>query len=95
MTVQALALITVTDRETLTTYRDQAADALAKHGGALLTVDPSPVVLETVGETPDVTALLSFPTEDAAHAWINDPALADIHALRNKGGNSTIVMIPG
>lgn len=94
MTVQALAMITVTDKETLGAYREKAADALAKHGGSVVAADPEPLVLEAANDAPNITALLSFPTTDAAKAWREDPDLADIHALRNKGGKSTIVVLP-
>ncbi|MEM9631376.1 MAG: DUF1330 domain-containing protein [Pseudomonadota bacterium] len=95
MPVQAIAMITVTDKEVLGAYREKAADALAKHGGQLVAADPEPLVLEAANDVPDITALLSFPTADAAKAWREDPELADIHALRNKGGKSTIVVLPG
>ncbi|MBG6175421.1 MAG: DUF1330 domain-containing protein [Roseibium album] len=94
MTVQALAMITVTDKETLGAYREKAAEALAKHGGSVVAADPEPLVLEAANDAPNITALLSFPTTDAAKAWREDPDLADIHALRNKGGKSTIVVLP-
>lgn len=95
MTVQALAMITITDKTSLAAYREQAAEALAKHGGSLVAADPAPLVLEAAGDTPDLAALLAFPNADAARAWIDDPALADIHALRNGGGKSTIIVLPG
>lgn len=94
MTVQAFAMITVTDKETLGAYREKAAEALAKHGGSVVAADPEPLVLEAANDAPNITALLSFPTTDAAKAWREDPDLADIHALRNKGGKSTIVVLP-
>ncbi len=94
MTTQALAMITVTDKVALGAYREKAADALAKHGGSVITADPAPLVLEAANEAPSLAAVLSFPTPDAAQAWINDPDLADVHALRNQGGKSTIVVIP-
>lgn len=87
-------MITVTDKEALGTYREKAPEALARHGGSVIAADPAPTVLETAGETPDIAALLSFPDAEAAQAWISDPELSEIHALRNKGGKSTIVVIP-
>lgn len=94
MSVQALAMITVTDRGTLAKYREAAAEALARHGGKVLAGDPQPVVLEAAGDVPDMTALLSFPSVEAAKGWRQDPALAEIHALRNAGGRSTIIVLP-
>ncbi len=94
MTVQALALITVTDMQTMGRYREVAGEALAKHGGQVVAGDPAPTVLEAASEAPTLAALLSFPDIGSAKAWINDPELAAVHALRNKGGKSTIVIIP-
>jgi uncharacterized protein (DUF1330 family) len=94
MPVQALAMITITDKETLGAYREKAADALAKHGGSVVAADPAPLVLEAASDKPDLAALLSFPNVEAAKAWREDPALTDVHALRNKGGKSTIVVLP-
>lgn len=94
MPVQALAMIAVTDKTTLGAYREKAAEALAKHGGSVVAADPEPLVLEAANDAPNIVALLSFPSADAAKAWREDPDLADIHALRNKGGKSTIVVLP-
>lgn len=94
MTVHALALITVTDKEILARYREQAGAALARHGGQVVAADPTPIVLEAADSAPDIAALISFPDVAAAKAWRMDPELADVHALRNQGGKSTIVMLP-
>jgi uncharacterized protein (DUF1330 family) len=95
MSVQALAMITVTDREALGAYREKAADALARHGGSVIAADPEPLVLEAAIDKPNMVALLAFPSAEAAKAWLRDPDLANVHALRNKGGKSTIVVLPG
>ena len=94
MTVQALATLTFTDKESFAAYREKAAEALAKHGGSVVAADPEPLVLDAADSSPDIAALLSFPTIEAAKAWRNDPDLADIHALRTKAGKSTIVVLP-
>ncbi|MEJ8473998.1 DUF1330 domain-containing protein [Roseibium algae] len=94
MTVQAIALITVTNKDILAKYRDVAGQALAKHGGRVVAGDPDPTVLEAAFDAPNIAALLEFPSVEAAQNWRNDPSLADIHALRNTGGKSTIVVLP-
>ena len=95
MSVQALAMITVTDRDALGAYREKAAGALARHGGSVIAADPDPLVLEAAIDAPNMVALLTFPNAEAAKAWHRDPDLAPVHALRNKGGKSTIVVLPG
>ncbi len=94
MSVQAFVILNVTDPQTLGAYKEKAAAALAKHGGKVIAADPKPQVLESPNETPDSVALLSFPTADSAKAWREDPELAEVHALRNKGAKSTIIMLP-
>ncbi|MGJ8534075.1 MAG: hypothetical protein ACSHYC_17960 [Alphaproteobacteria bacterium] len=36
---------------------------------------------------------MKFPDSDSALAWLNDPELANVHALRNKDSKSTIVLL--
>jgi uncharacterized protein (DUF1330 family) len=38
-------------------------------------------------------ALLSFPDAEAAKAWISDPELAPVHALRNQAGRSVVKLL--
>ena len=91
--IHAIAKMTVTDPEMLAAYRAQAADALARHGGAVVTASPNPTLLEGDGPAPNIMALLSFPDRDAALGWINDPELAPVHAKRNAAGQSEILLI--
>lgn len=94
MTVQYIALITVTNPDKLAAYKEVAADALAKHGGRVVRANPAPEALEAAVELPTVMALLEFPNDEQARAWRSDPDLAPVHALRNEGGKSTILKLP-
>ena len=94
MTVYALALLAVTDKEKLGRYREGAADALAKHGGRVVQATPEPVVLEAAHSDPNTAALLAFPSIDDAKNWRADTALSALHGLRNAAGASTIVILP-
>ncbi|AXS39102.1 DUF1330 domain-containing protein [Breoghania sp. L-A4] len=94
MSVQALVLIRVTDAETFARYREVGGEGIARHGGRMVARDPDPVVLEAPGEPPALAVLLSFPSLDAAQSWRSDPSLAHVHALRNAGAQSTIVILP-
>lgn len=76
--------------ESLAKYREVAADALAKHGGSVVSASKDVALLEGDIETPHMAALLSFPDREKAHAWINDEELQDVHALRRNSGQSTI-----
>jgi len=39
------------------------------------------------------SVLLEFPDTASARAWIDDPDLADAHALRNKGAKATVTLL--
>ena len=83
----------ITDAAAFDQYREVAMPALAKHGAKPLSSGKAEVLYDAdVGQTPAV--LLEFPNADAARAWINDPEIADVHALRNKGAAATITLLP-
>ena len=91
--IYAYASLTVTDPEKLAAYRGHAADALAKHGGQLAAAGADFTVLDGAPNQPNVAAIMTFPDRDAALGWINDPELADIHALRRGAGQSDILLL--
>ncbi|MCV6584599.1 MAG: DUF1330 domain-containing protein [Marinibacterium sp.] len=83
-----------TDPETLQKYFAVGADAVARHGGTAIAGGPDARVLEDNGGGPPAKVLLSFPDAASADAWITDPDLADVHALRRKGARTTITLLP-
>ncbi|MEM1272821.1 MAG: DUF1330 domain-containing protein [Pseudomonadota bacterium] len=91
--VYAYAKLMVKNPEKLSAYRDVASDALARHGGKVEAATAETTQLDGHPDMPDVAALLSFPDKAAALAWINDPELADVHALRRDAGASDIVLM--
>ncbi|MDP2733976.1 MAG: DUF1330 domain-containing protein [Hoeflea sp.] len=93
MTVHALATLTITSPEILAQYREKAATALSRHGGAVLQASATLDLLEGGPDLPGMAAVLTFPDRQAALAWINDPELAPVHALRRGSGHSTIILL--
>ena len=93
MTTHAIATMKITAPETLAAYREKAAQALARHGGSVLQASAKLDLIEGDAGLPDAAALLAFPDRDAALAWINDPELASVHALRRGGGQSSIILL--
>lgn len=91
--IYALFKANVTNPEALGQYREGAGAALARHGGKVETATPSASALDGAPSIPNVAALLSFPDADAARAWINDPELADLHALRRSAGETEILLL--
>lgn len=91
--VYAYANIIVTAPESLTAYRDKAGDALAKHGGRVVQATPQQTILEGDRNATGIGAILEFDNAEAAKAWINDPELAVVHALRRNAGQSTVTLL--
>ncbi|KPA20040.1 hypothetical protein shim_39990 [Shimia sp. SK013] len=91
--IYAYAKLTVTNPEALAAYRDKAGEALARHGGKVEQASGAALAIDGTPDMPDVAAILSFPDKDSALGWINDPSLADIHALRRNAGGSDIVLL--
>ena len=91
--VYAYAHITVINPESLAEYATRAADALAKHGGKVESGSKAFTALDGAPIVPDVAAILSFPTTEAAIAWANDPELEDLHNLRRNAGTSDIILL--
>ncbi len=94
MTTYLYASLTIEDPEAVAAYRAVAKDALAKHGGSLVAAGGAPERLEGKPPPAQAVALIAFPSPDAARAWHGDPDLAEVHALRNRAGSSTIVIVP-
>ncbi|MGH1464489.1 MAG: DUF1330 domain-containing protein [Cognatishimia sp.] len=93
MTAYAMVTITVTDHNTFSAYREHAGAALAKHKAKSFAVSKEGQVIEGDGNAPDVSVILEFPDRVHALAWINDPDLAKVHALRQSAGQSKIILM--
>lgn len=91
--IYAVVRLTVTDPETFAAYAAKAGPALAKWGAKPAAMTTEPTRLEGAAPLPGRVVLLSFPDREAAMGWINDPDIADVHALRRRSGNSEIVLI--
>lgn len=91
--VYAYVNMNVTNPESLARYREHASNALAKHGGAVLTAGKENAVIEGSVKAPNMAAILSFPDKESAQLWINDPELISVHELRRGSGDVSIVLI--
>lgn len=91
--VYATIYMNITDADKLAAYREKAAAALEKHGGKVEAAVPQPTALDTALPAPAMAGVLSFPSKEAALAWRADPDLAELHALRNAAGESTIILV--
>lgn len=93
MTAYAFVTLTIDSPDTFAAYREQAGAALAKYQAKPFTMSRETQVIEGDGPAPDVTVVLEFPDRAHALGWINDPELAEIHALRQASGTSHIILL--
>ena len=91
--IYAIATLNVKNPEKLAEYREVASEALARHGGAVVTASAAPLALEGSPELADATALLSFPDKQAGLNWINDPDLSEVHSLRQSAGQTAVILL--
>ncbi len=94
MPCYAVVQLVPTDQEKLAEYRTHAVEAVKKHFGRPFAGGPGTEVLEDTGAGSTMVLVAEFPTAENARAWIGDPELADIHALRRAGAKSTIMLLP-
>ena len=81
------------DSQALQEYGKHAGAALTKHGGALVSKSTALKALDGTTDANDLMVILSFPTEEAAIAWRNDPELSAVHDLRNASANWTLQLL--
>ena len=94
MTVYAIALLSIQDREEYARYEAGFMDIFARHEGRLLSVDEAPAVLE--GEWPHTrTVLLEFPSAEALDAWYRSDDYQTLAQHRFIASTGSIVRIQG
>lgn len=86
--------LTPKEPEVLKQYFAVGKAAVEKHGGEAIAGGPDRVVMEENGAGDPASVLLKFPSKTAALAWIEDPELAETHALRRRGAATTITLLP-
>ena len=91
--IYAIATLSIENINKLNTYREHAAQALAKHGGKVVSTSATPLGIEGAPDLADAIAILSFPDKESSLNWINDADLAEVHALRRSAGRSEISLL--
>jgi uncharacterized protein (DUF1330 family) len=94
MTVYAVALIDIHDRESYGRYENGFMEIFSKYQGKLLSVDEGPSVLE--GEWPWTrTVLLEFPDEEQLRAWYDSEEYQALAQHRFAASQAGIAVIKG
>lgn len=91
--IHAVVTLTITDQETFDAYAAQAGAALAKYGASPVAMSKAPTRIEGDGPVPTRIVVLAFPDRAAAMGWIEDPDLAEVHALRQNSGACDIYLL--
>ena len=94
MTAYMIVDVDVIDPEGYAKYKLKVPALIAKHGGEYLVRGGDFEVLEGDWQ-PNRLVLFSFPSRHAIHDFINDPAYAELKALRQSTASSSLVAVDG
>ena len=92
MTVYIIARFKIHDRATYDRYEENFMEIFEPFGGALLSVDEEPIVLQ--GEF-DFTrsVLIEFPSAEQAMAWMTSPEYKEIAKHRFAASIGDVIMV--
>lgn len=93
MTHYALVTLVVKDAEKLAEYYAVGGPAVAKHKGKPIAGGPGTMALQQP-HGPTKGVVLQFPSADHITQWLEDPELAEVHALRDAAADVTILSLP-
>lgn len=94
MTVYAVALIDIHDREAYGRYEQGFVEIFSAYEGTLLAVDETPTTLE--GDWPWTrTVLLAFPDEKKLQAWYASEEYQSLAQHRLQGSQANIAVVKG
>lgn len=90
MTVYALNLFDVADRDEYRSYSKRSPQEVAKHGGRVVALGKFRESVTGEIEPRTVLILVEWDAKEAFDSYRNDPELADLHAHRENGASSYV-----
>lgn len=84
--IYAVNLFDIADREEYMAYSRRSAAEVASHGGRVIALGRFREALKGEGEARQVFILVQWESREALQSYLDDPALADLHPHREKGG---------
>ena len=90
MTVYALNLFNIADRDEYLAYSKRSPKEVARHGGRVVALGQFRESVTGDIEPRTVLILVEWDSKDAFDSYRNDPELADLHAHRENGSSSYI-----
>jgi uncharacterized protein (DUF1330 family) len=92
MTVYAIALLNIADRERYGCYQQGFMEIFSRYSGKLLAVDEAPTVKE--GDWPYTrTVLIEFPDAEAFDAWFKSPEYQSLAEHRHAASTGSIALV--
>jgi len=88
--VYALNLFDVVDRDEYLAYSRRSAQEVGAHGGRVVAMGSFQESLAGDIEPRQVMILVEWRSREAFDSYRNDPALADLHPHRERGGGAYI-----
>jgi uncharacterized protein (DUF1330 family) len=93
MTAYLIADIKVTDNKWVPTYAASVHELVHRHGGKYLSRSGNVKTLEGKPLETSLIALIEFPSETNAQAFVHDPEYAPLVAARQGGSESRFQLI--
>ncbi|MBB5162047.1 DUF1330 domain-containing protein [Mycobacterium sp. AZCC_0083] len=90
MTVYALNLFDVADRDEYLAYSKRSAAEVARHGGRVVALGKFREAILGDVAARQVLILVEWDSKDAFDGYCNDPDLADLHAHRENGSSAYV-----
>ena len=94
MTVYIIARMTIHDRDEYNKYDAGFMEVFNQYDGTLLSVDEDPKVLEGTF-SPTRSILISFPSEEAAMAWMKSDGYQAIVGHRLNASEGEVILAKG
>lgn len=88
-----IAQVKVNDDSWIPEYAEKVHDIVHKHGGKYLSRSGNITTLEGDESSANLVAVIEFPTNDALHAFVNDPEYAPYAKARQDGTDSHFIAI--
>jgi len=95
MPVYVISEVEVLDEAQGQTYRELAADSIARHGGRYIVRGAEPQVAE--GEWPSArrVVIVEFPSMEQLHQWYDSPDYAEALAVRQTALRRRLLFVDG
>jgi uncharacterized protein (DUF1330 family) len=90
MTVYALNLFDVADRDEYLAYSKRSVAEVARYGGRVVALGKFREAILGDVEPRQVLILVEWPDKEAFNGYCNDPGLADLHPHRENGSSAYV-----